>query len=429
MLEIYKSLMRFSSPALEALLKHRSRAGKENPHRLGERMGMPGRSRPTGELVWFHAASVGEAQSTLILVNAILERLPQAHVLVTTGTLTSAQLMAQRLPARAFHQFYPLDHPVWVRSFLDHWRPDLVLWMESELWPSMLGEIRRREIPALLVNARLSPRSRRRWAFGGKTAQRLLQAFGLVMAQTEDDAAAFRALGAPSVIVTGNLKYGAAALPCDEQALHKMRQSIGGRPLWLYASTHDGEEDIACRLHRALKEKTPGLLTVIVPRHPERRAAVLEICRRDGLAARLRGAEHALPQDGDDIYIGDTLGELGLFYRLAPIACIGRSFSDDGGGGHNPVEAAQLGCAVLHGPHVQNLAEIYADMDRAGAAVCLRDEEDFRSRLEKLLHDKTGLTLLRQKASSFAAEKERTLGNVLAALSPWLEKPVQRACA
>lgn len=423
LLKFYKLLLSVSGSTLKTELTMRRRRGKEDPVRLPERMGVPGRPRPDGLLVWIHAASVGEAQSTLTLIDALLARLPQIHVLVTTGTLTSARLMAGRLPPRAFHQFYPLDHPAWVGSFLDHWRPDLALWMESELWPLMLWELRNRQIPAALVNARLSPRSFKIWRlFFPDTARHLLGAFETVLAQTPQDAAAFRMLGARQVVVTDNLKYSATPLPFDPQGLAGLQKALAGRPVWLYASTHVGEEALACRLHAALKNTLPELLTVIVPRHPERRQEIALLCRNANLQTRLRSEGNGLPQSGDDIYIADTLGELGLFYRLAPVACIGRSFSDDGGGGHNPLEAAQLDCAVLHGPHVQNLAAIYKEMDSRGAAFPLRDENEFRTVLEKFLIDSTALEAQQHKGLAFAQEKGQVLEAVLLSLSPLLDK-------
>ncbi|MCB9979361.1 MAG: 3-deoxy-D-manno-octulosonic acid transferase [Rhodospirillales bacterium] len=418
---LYSALLRLAGgPFLRSLLASRAEKGKENPARIGERMGRPTHPRPPGPLVWIHGASVGEAQSALILIEKILEKNQTCPVLVTTGTLTSAALMATRLPHGAIHQFYPLDHPEWVDAFLDHWRPDAVLWMESELWPCMLSALSARKIPAALVNGRLSPRSARRWKAFPKTARQLLGAFSVCLAQSESDARAFLALSAQNVSAPGNLKFSAAPLPCDPKSLETLRETTTGRPCWLYASTHAGEEDLACRIHLALREKVPGLLTILVPRHPERGDEILHITRRHGLKARLRGPDGALPDPRDDFYIADTLGELGLFYRLAPVACVGRSFSLDGGGGHNPIEAARLGCAVLHGPAVQNLTQIYTLMDESGAALSLHDEAGFIKTLESLLTSPNTLSALQDKARSFAQDQDGVIERVMNALEPVL---------
>ncbi len=405
---------------LRSLLNRRRRQGKEDPARLGERMGVPGKARPAGPLVWFHAASVGESQSTLILIDALLGRYPGLNVLVTTGTVTSAALMEKRLPPQAIHQYYPLDHPGWVDSFLSHWWPDLALWMESEIWPNMLGALKKHKIPAAIVNGRLSPQSFRRWKLAGKEIGRLLETFSVCLAQTEEDAASFRALGMTNVSVSDNLKYSAAALPVNERDLKQVKDAAANRPLWLFASTHYAEEEMACRIHRNLQQKIPSLLTIIVPRHAERREAISMACEKYGLRYALRSGGQ-MPGSDCQIYIADTLGELGLFYRLCPIACIGRSFSNDGGGGHNPIEAAQLGCAVLHGPLVQNLAQIYAEFDEAGAAVALEKEQDFQDCLGLLLTDGEKLKALQNRAAQFAAEKAKVLDTVMATLAPLLQ--------
>lgn len=406
---------------LRSMLNRRCRQGKEDPARLEERMGVAGRERPDGKLVWFHAASVGESQSTLILLNALLDRYPELTALVTTGTVTSAALMEKRLPRRAFHQYYPLDHPQWAAQFLDHWQPDMALWMESEIWPNMLKGIKERDIPAALVNARLSEQSFKRWKLAAGEIKKLLDTFSVCLAQTEEDAAYFTQLGASNVTATDNLKYSAAPLPCDEADLKALKGAVKDRPLWLYASTHDAEEEIACRIHKHLQKTMPSLLTIIVPRHPERREELRKACEKYGLSVKLRSEKRALPDEKDQIYIADTLGELGLFYRLCPIACIGRSFSADGGGGHNPIEAAQLGCAVLHGPKVQNLARIFEDFDEAGAAIKLKTEQDFQSRLERMLTDSDGLDAMQNKATRFAQDKSKVLEKVMTRLDPLLQ--------
>jgi len=426
MLPLYKLMMSASAPLLRHTLEKRARKGKEDPARLPERMGTPGKARPDAPIVWFHAASVGEAQSTLILIQALHREIPEAQILVTTGTVTSAEIMMGRLPPYAFHQFYPLDHPAWVKNFLDYWQPSLIMWMESEIWPNMLAEIKARQIPAVLVNAHLSERSYRRWQLASKPIAALLATFNMVLAQTPEDAGYFKSLGAQNVVVADNLKYSAAPLPYDQDRLEALQNATKTRPLWVYASTHDGEEQLACRLHKALKKNFPDLLTIIVPRHPDRRDAIWASCAEAGVKARLRTRGYVLPAPDDDIYIADTLGELGLFYRLAPITCIGRSFSTDGGGGHNPIEAAQLECAVLYGPNVQNLARIYEEMNKARIAVRLADEEAFLSTLEALLRNDEQCRLLQQKAALFVTDKAAILDNMMKNLAPYVAQARSR---
>lgn len=410
--------MTWSTPALGALLRHRLAAGKEDPARIGERRGQAGLPRPGGKLIWIHGASVGEAQSTLVMIDQLRRHFPDRPILLTTGTLTSARYLASRLPAGVTHQFYPLDNPEWIVRFLNHWQPDFVLWMESELWPNMLLKLKERQTPVILVNARISPRSKARWMSIQRAATEILGAFTAILTQTQTDAESYRLLGATNVTATGNLKFSASALPVDTLNETAFLQSAGQRPRWTYASTHKGEEELACRLHKRLSADIPGLLTIIVPRHPERRDDIVNACASSGLKIQLRGERKDPPRPDTDIYMADTLGELGLFYRASPVACIGRSFSDDGGGGHNPIEAAQLGCVVLHGPHIQNQTEIYRIMDDAGASLAVQDEEDFYSKLHHFLTSPDATQKQGQHGKDFISTQNAVLDRVMNNILP-----------
>jgi len=415
---LYAFLTRHSAPFLERLLAKRLAAGKEDILRINERKGLTQTPRPAGKLLWVHAASVGEAQSALILMQNLLGHAPTLHILVTTGTKTSAEMMAKNLPPRAFHQFYPLDHPLWTARFLDHWHPDAVLWMESELWPNMLEGVRTRHIPAALVNARLSHGSYKKWCLFKPFIKKILNVFSVILCQTHQDAESFTALGAQNVTVTGNLKYASAPLPAEDAALKLFNATVGTRPCWLYASTHQGEEALAARVHETLKQSLPDLLTILVPRHPDRREDILHTLEPFNLNIVLRGTDTALPHSNTDIYIADTIGELGLFYRVVPVTCIGRTFSADGGGGHNPIEPAQLHCAVLHGPHVQNLQEIFTEMAEAQAAICVKTESELTQALLSLLTQPERLAKQQHCAKLFTDEKKKIIHTVTDHLAP-----------
>lgn len=422
-LKLYGRLTARSEKLLQKLLQKRLAQGKEDPVRLWERMGQSKLPRPVGPLTWLHAASVGEAQSALILIENIRKARPDMNILLTTGTRTSAESIGQKLPVGAFHQYIPLDHPLWVKRFFDHWRPDLCLWMESELWPNMITQIKERDIMAALVNARLSDKSYARWKWFPKTAEYLIGTFSAVLAQTGPDYTRYRQLGARWAIVTDNIKYSARPLPADEDALKLISAKMAGRKVWVYASTHAGEEEMACRLHAILRNNWPDLLTIIVPRHPNRGEDIEALCHSHKFRTQRRSLEpQGGPEPDTEIYIADTMGELGLFYRLTPIACIGRSFSKDGGGGHNPLEAAQLGCAVLHGPNVQFQKEIYEEMGKADALISLTDERHFLHALQDLMEKPEYLAHMQKKAGDFAATKTGVIGRVMEALKPMLEK-------
>jgi 3-deoxy-D-manno-octulosonic-acid transferase len=410
MLALYRALTDAGLPLIRLALARRMRRGREDPARFAERMGESSRPRPAGPLVWIHAASVGEALSTLPLVDRLLAGDKRA-VLVTTGTVTSARLLAERLPPGAIHQYVPVDRAAWVTRFLDHWRPDLVLWMESEFWPNMLGGIARRRIPAVLVNARLSPRSTARWRRVPGIIRRLLATFTLCLAQSEGDAAALRALGATNVRMPGNLKFAAAPLPCDEGELARLRASLGARPCWLAASTHAGEEEMVAAARRN------GALTIVVPRHPQRGPEIAAGLRARGLRVALRSAGAA--PDGEDVYVADTMGELGLFFRLAPVVFMGGSLVPHGG--QNLLEPARLGSAMLHGPHMTNFRDITREMDEAGGALEVRDAAGLGEAVAALLADPARRARMTDAAARIAAGKARVLDEIMAAIAPYLD--------
>ncbi len=361
MIAAYRLAGRLAAPYLRRMLARRAARGKEILARLPERYGISELPRPAGKLVWIHAASVGETMSVLPVIQALAER---AEVLLTTGTVTSAKLAAARLPAHARHQFVPLDVPGWVEKFLKHWQPDVAVFVESELWPGLLAACDRRRIPRLLINARISARSARNWRRVPALARRMLGPFRHVHAQSRGDAENLRTLGRGDVLEWGNLKFFTPTLPVDESALAAFVTQLPG-PLWLAASTHPGEEQVIVQAHRALLPEFPALVTIIVPRHPERGA---EIAALAGYAPRRALGETPL---AGNTYVADTLGELGLFFRAAPFAFIGNSLV--GFGGHNLLEPAMLGRPVITGPHNENFLQAAAVLCGADALVEVTD--------------------------------------------------------
>jgi len=387
-----------AAPALRLMLRLRLRRGKELAGRLPERRGIDPSPRPPGRLIWLHAASVGETTSILPLLPELAGRAPDLTLLVTTGTVTSAELLGRRLPElglqrRVLHRFVPLDVPAWVRRFLDHWRPDAAGFVESELWPNLLAACRARRVPVMLINARLSDRSLAQWRRVPGLARHVLAGFVRIQARSETDAARLRQLGCQVVSTPGDLKLAAPPLPADEAELQRLRHLLAGRPVWLAASTHPGEEALVFRAHRALAADHPGLLTILAPRHPERGAAIAAEAGDIRVARRSLGEKP--PPEG--AWIADTLGELGLLYRLGPIAFVGRSLLRPGGG-QNPLEPARLGCAVAVGPLVGNFADHVAMLRAAGALTIVQDAEELARWVDALLRDP-----VRRKAMADAA--------------------------
>ncbi len=424
-LRLYAALLEIGGPVLEAYLQRRLRAGKEDRERFAERHGVPSQPRPDGKLIWFHAASVGESMSMLRLLDRLLAEREGLAILVTTGTVTSAALVANRRGDRVIHQYIPVDRAAWVRRFLDYWRPDCAIWIESEIWPNLLLAIEERGIPAALVNARMSAASHNRWRLAPASIRRLLGTFDLCLAQTEAEAARLGALGARDVRYVGHLKYAAETLPADPAALAEFRQAVGSRPIWLMASSHPGEDEIAIEAHRLLVERFPGLLTVIAPRHIGRGGAIADHAFAQGLTVSLRSA--GLPPGvKDDLFIVDAMGELGVWYRLAPIACIGGSLVPIGG--HNPIEAAQLGCALLYGPHMFSMAGIAAELLEEQAALIVEDAGSLARAIAALMEDRSAA--LTMAAARLVAERNRhVIDRAFAALDPLIDRALGRRLA
>ena len=416
LLAAYRVATRLAEPAGGAFLRWRLGRGKEDPSRLAERLGHPGLPRPDGALVWLHGASVGEGLALLPLIEALAAR--GYRLLVTTGTVNSARVLAGRLPADAFHQFSPLDLPGAVRRFVAHWRPALAIFAESELWPNLLGELTRTGVPFALVNARMSARSARRWIRARGTIGALLGTTALCLCQTEADAARYAVLGARGVAVIGLLKFDVPAPSAESTALAAFTDAAGARPLWVAASTHENEEAALFDAHAALRQHVPACLTIVVPRQPDRGPPIAEEARRRGLSSALR-SRGEMPGAATDLYVADTLGELGLFYRAARIVFVGRSLVAPGGG-QNPIEPAKLGCAVLHGRHVSNFVETYADFDAAGGAIVVADAAALAETVAALFADPDRLAAIAEAAAAVAASHAGATARTLAALAPLL---------
>jgi 3-deoxy-D-manno-octulosonic-acid transferase len=397
------------APAVRLWLQQRGRIGKEDPARLGERFGIACQPRPAGTVIWCHGASVGEAQALLPLLDELHHRRPDLTLLLTTGTVTSAMLVAQRAGPGILHQFVPVDLPAAVDRFFDHWCPDLVLWSESDFWPGILAELQHRAIPALLVNARLSERSFRRWRLAPLTALWLLRSFRQIYAQTAQDAERLLQLGAASVISAGNLKQAAPPLPADAQTVVAWQMTLGNRPRWLAASTHPGEEAQISGVHRALKGRFPGLLTLIVPRHPQRGPEIAAALTAPDCVTALRSRGDAVTA-ATDIYVADTLGELGLWYRVSPIAMMGGSLVAHGG--QNPLEPARLDCAVLFGPAMFNFSDAVSGLLDSGGAQQVQDATELTAALGILLGDPAKVAELGRAAKDYAGAQGRILATL-----------------
>lgn len=422
MLKIYQTLTIILSPLIRIYLFRRKLRGKEDPARFNERLGKPTIQRPNGKLIWIHGASVGEAISILPLINLLSEKYQDAHFLITTGTVTSANLLENKLPPRTIHQYVPVDILPYVKRFLQHWQPDLALWVESELWPNLISEVGK-ICPLILINGRMSGESYIKWQNYSQFIKELLGNFSLLLAQSKADATRLDSLGAANIKYVGNIKYAAPELNYDEQKLAELKKQIGGRPLWVAASTHKvgdiREEKIAALTHKKLKQKFPDLFTIIVPRHPARKDEILAEISNEGLLVALRSNGDII-SDKTDIYLADTMGELGIFYRLSDIVFVGGSIGPVGG--HNPLEPANLKCAIIVGLQTFNFVEITNEFIEKNAIIVIKDENELADVVINLLNDKSKIISLANSALNLVQEKTDVMDKVLKEISPYMEK-------
>jgi 3-deoxy-D-manno-octulosonic-acid transferase len=414
-LRAYRRLSAALTPLAPVLIRQRLKNNKEDPARLDERRGISQIERPAGPLVWIHGASVGE----VLAAAALIERLRALgmRILLTSGTVTSAEIIAKRFPTDIIHQYIPYDSPRFVARFLDHWKPSLALFIESDLWPNLIISAAKRRLPMVLINARMSQRSFPRWQKFSATIGALLGRFEICLAQSETDAERFSALGSRSVVVTGNLKLDVQAPPGDAVKLDKLMAVTRGRPIIVASSTHPGEEEIIFETHKTLTSFFPKLLTVIVPRHAHRGADIAQMITVAGAQVALRSREE-LPHAGTDIYVADTMGELGLFYRLSPVVFIGGSLVPHGG--QNPIEAVKLGASVVHGPHVFNFTDVYEALDGAGGAKLADSSEQLVKQLGQMLGNEAARDAAIEAGQRVVERLGGALDRTLHALEPYL---------
>lgn len=401
-------------------VERRAEDGKEDRARLHERFGKPTLARPDGPLVWFHAASVGESLSILELLRQISDTYPELTVLVTTGTKSSAALMEKRMPGGTLHQYIPVDTKSAVDGFLNHWKPDLAIWTESEFWPRLMYKTHARKIPMLLINGRISADTAKSWKRAPRMAKGLLERFELLLIQTEDNAELFKRIGAPKdrVTTTGSLKEGAVSLPHDPEMRKALIAQIGSRPVWFAGSTHEGEEEIVTAAHRLARKKRPELLLILAPRHPERGDEIAAELEADGFRVSRRSKRDPIEAQ-TEIYFADTLGEMGLWYRVAPVSFVGGSFVTVGG--HNPFEPAALGSAILHGPHVSSFEDIYQRLYDGEAAICVRSEDDLANAVDEYLNPEAAARLA-SNAWSVSSDGAGVTEAVLELIDPYLKR-------
>lgn len=416
----YRRATTLARPLAPLILSYRERKNKEDPLRRAERYGIASIPRPEGPLLWLHAASVGELNAILPLIDLLQARRSDINILVTTGTVTSAKLAGTRLQHRAIHQYLPLDAPRFVESFLDHWRPSLAAFTESEIWPNMITAAVTREIPLAIVNGRMSKKSFDRWQGKAAMATPLFGSFDLVLAQNNKFSRRFSDLGARHVSAVGNLKIDAPPLPIDEDLLAALRSQTNGRPIFIAASTHAGEEEQIAEAHKLLSKRADNPLTIIAPRHPERAGAIVKLLEGRGIKVAQR-SRHDVITDDTAIYLADTIGELGSFYHFSSIALLGGSLIERGG--QNPIEAIKCGALVLTGPNWGNFRDEYKALIKAKAVSEVSSAAELAVALGRLWDDAPAAAARRQAAEKAVEQLSGALERTLDALIPLLPAP------
>jgi 3-deoxy-D-manno-octulosonic-acid transferase len=414
-LGVYRRATALAAPLTKLVIGRRLKQGKEDPTRVDERRGFAGIARPDGPLVWIHGASVGEVLAAAELIDRL--RAFHLNILLTSGTKTSAEIVAKRFPPDVIHQFIPYDVPSFVDRFLDHWTPGLALFIESDLWPNLLLSSSSRRIPLVLINGRMSQRSFPRWRKARGTIATLLSCFDLCLTQSDMDHQRFAALGSPNVETAGNLKLDIKALPADPAKFARLKTAVQNRTVFVAASTHPGEEEIVLDAHRRLAAAIPSLLTIIVPRHPQRGVSIARMIAASGVPVELR-SQSDVPSAKTRIYVADTMGELGLFYRLAPVVFMGGSLVQHGG--QNPIEPVKLGAAIVHGPHVFNFTDIYSALDQESGAVGVDGHEQFVKALGYMLSNPIARNRVTEAAEQVIGRLGGAVDKTMNALEPYL---------
>ena len=408
---IYRILSVLLFPFLELYLFYRVYKKKEDKKRLRERFGKTTQTRPEGEVIWLHAVSVGETNSALILVDELLKKFPQTAILFTTTTLTSATTVAAKLPEfnnRVIHQFLPIDSLLSVRDFINFWQPSTAIFVESEIWPNLICEARAIGTKVFLVNARMSEKSAKRWSLAHLLGFKIFDNFDAIFAQSEEDQKRLSALTKNEILFYGNLKSQARDLSFNSDELEKLKAQIGTRKFWLAASTHKGEEELVIQTHCELKKYFPDLLTILIPRHPNRAEEIKLLLTGINFIQR---SKNEIIESPTEIYLADSLGELGTFYRLADFTFLGGSLLSIGG--HNPFEPIKLGCAVISGPHTFNFREIYENLRKENACVIVESAEELTKKVGEFLSDTSRSKALSDKAAKLVTTSENIAEKII----------------
>lgn len=414
-LALYRLGTRLLEPLAPWLVEQRIKKGKENPDRIGERFGVSQFARPAGPLIWMHAASVGESRLLLDVFSALRKRRADASALVTTQTTTSADMIAAWAPPRVIHQMAPVDGPKAVEAFLLHWKPDAAVFAEGEIWPNMLGALKQHNVPAALVNARMTEKTLKSWHGRRAAAREVFATFGFMCAADQLTASGIHAATGRRIEIVGNLKIASAVEGPSPEKVADFRVRTNGRPIVLGASTHPGEEEVALDAFVQIRMRKPGVLMILVPRHPDRGGAIVSLMRERGVTTQQWSKHRSAPGPEIDVLVADTIGELLFWYAISDAVYLGGATAE-GIGGHNPVEPVQLGKRVFTGPHGFNFRETFEAMEKTGALVVGRTYQELSDYWLAALGQPQPMPVVESLFSASRAPFERTLDAIEAML-------------
>ncbi len=401
-MKIYQIISILLLPLIILYIFFRVFRKKEDKARFKERFAFSDNKINNEEVIWINAVSVGEMNSALILVDEILQQNKKCKILFTTTTLTSADILAQKIKNydnRVVHHFLPVDSYIIVNKFLNKWRPKSAIFIESEIWPNFLYLCHKKNIPAYFINARMSIKSGKRWKIAKKIGLDIFFYFEKITAQSQEDRSNLMQITKKEVLFFGNLKSQAKILEYNEKQLQKLKDLTKDRKIFLAASTHKSEEEKIINVHNALKNEYSNLLTIIIARHPKRADEIIEIIGDLSFCQRSKKEEISAK---NEIYLVDSLGELGIFYKLCDFAFIGGSLVNVGG--HNPFEAINLECVVLSGKNVSNFKQIYQELSKNEGCILIEDEKQLMQEVKSLFKDKNRLKKLSENAKSIIKE-------------------------
>jgi 3-deoxy-D-manno-octulosonic-acid transferase len=410
----YRFILYLLTPFLKLWIYYRLLRKKEHPTRFRERLGKSRLKRPDGLLFWFHGASNGECLSFLSLIKRYQTKYPNAHFLITSQTLTSCELLQSRLPKHSFHQFLPLDHPCFVKRFLNHWSPDYIFWTESELWPNLIFKASERT-PLILLNGRFSKKSFEWWKKIPDATKSLLNCFSLIFAGSQKDQERFQFFNHPHVHFLGNLKFAGRPLEANPSKVRELKSALKNRPIWTATCTHPGEEGFILKAHTVLKKSLKNVITILVPRHPHRADKLRQEWESKGFKVSQRSLNEPI-RANTDILLFDTTGELGLIYRVCPITLVCGSLIE-GIGGHNPLESANLKSAICTGPYIKNNQEIYAIFQKEQACKMIQNPKDIARTILPLLENTKERNALIKKSFTLANDQHHILDKIIQSIA------------